>query len=130
MSYKIFINYYLNKLTFFKSLIYFYKKFFFSSENKNIINQKVKKIEKIFTKKNNYDNQILFNPVFNFNQVEYFEFLTYLFKIFELSNYKPTIFSSFKSYEIFKSANFNLKESLIFYSDLRALKNFKNLKKN
>ena len=29
MSYKIFINYYLNKLTFFKSLIYFYKKFFF-----------------------------------------------------------------------------------------------------
>ena len=61
--------------------------------------------------------------------MEYFEFLTYLFKIFELSNYKPTIFSSFKSYEIFKSANFNLKESLIFYSDLSALKNFKNLKK-
>ena len=128
MSYKIFINYYLNKLTFFKSLIYFYKKFFFSIKNKNIINQKVKKIEKIFTKKNNYDNQILFNPVFNFNQVEYFEFLTYLFKIFELSNYKPTIFSSFNPMK-YLNLNFNLKESLIFYSDLRTLKNFKNLKK-
>ena len=51
MSYKIFINYYLNKLTFFKSLIYFYKKFFFSSENKNIINQKVKKLRKFLLKK-------------------------------------------------------------------------------
>lgn len=129
MSSKIFITFFLHKLTYFKFLIYLYKKFFFSKKEKLIINKKIDKIKKIFVKKNNFNDQILFNPVFSFDQVEYYEFLTYFFKIFELSKLKPTIFSSYKSYEIFKSANFNLKESLIFYSDLKILKNFKNIKK-
>ena len=74
------------------------------------------------------DKEILFNPVFGFEQIEFFEFFSYFLKIFELSNYKPTIFSSFKSYEIFNSANLNLKESLIFYADFNTLKNFNDIK--
>ena len=60
--------------------------------------------------------------VFGFEQIEFFEFFSYFLKILELSNYKPTIFSSFKSYEIFNSANLNLKESLIFMRTLIRLK--------
>ena len=67
------------------------------------------------------DKEILFNPVFDLNKLNSLSFFLF-FKIFELSNYKPTIFSSFKSYEIFNSANLNLKESLIFYADFNTLK--------
>ena len=124
MLFKILINYFLNKLSYFKLLIYFYKKFFFSKKDKITINKKTNLIKKVFFKKNNFEKEILFNPVFGYDQIEYYEFLTYFFKIFELNKFKPTIFSSYKSYEIFKSANFNMRESLIYYSNLGTLKNF------
>ena len=128
MSFKLGIIFFLNKITYFKSLIYFSKKIFFSKEEKKIIKNKKNKIKNIFLMKTKNDKEILFNPVFGFEQIEFFEFFSYFLKIFELSNYKPTIFSSFKSYEIFNSANLNLKESLIFYADFNTLKNFNDIK--
>ena len=128
MSFKLGIVFFLNKITYFKSLIYFSKKIFFSKEEKKIIKNKKNKIKNIFLMKTKNDKEILFNPVFGFEQIEFFEFFSYFLKIFELSNYKPTIFSSFKSYEIFNSANLNLKESLIFYADFNTLKNFNDIK--
>ena len=128
MLFKIKIIYYLHKLTYFKRLIYYYKKIFFSANEKNKIAKKKNKIKKIFFKNYLNKEEVVFNPVFGFEQIEYYEFLTYFFKIFELNKFKPTIFSSYKSYEIFKSANFNMRESLIYYSNLGTLKNFNKIK--
>ena len=128
MLFKIKIIYYLHKLTYFKRLIYYYKKNFFSANEKNKIAKKKNKIKKIFFKNYLNKEEVVFNPVFGFEQIEYYEFLTYFFKIFELNKFKPTIFSSYKSYEIFKSANFNMRESLIYYSNLGTLKNFNKIK--
>ena len=129
MLFKIYLIFFLSKLTYFKYLIYFAKKLFFSKYNKKLIKNKVTHLKKVFCEKKNKQNQILFNPVFDFEQIEYYEFLTYFFKIFELADYKPTIFSSYKSYEIFNSANFNLKENLIYYANYSALKEFGTIKK-
>ena len=129
MLFKNHLVFFLSRLTYFKYLIYYFKKLFFSKYDKKRIKDKTKHLKKIFYKKKNNNNQILFNPVFGFDQIEYYEFLTYFLKIFELANYKPTIFSSYKSYEIFNSANFNLKENLIYYANYSSLKNFKNIKK-
>ena len=127
MLFRIKIIYYLHKLTYFKRLIYYYKKIFFSANEKNKIAKKTNKIKKIFHRNSLNKEEVVFNPVFGFEQIEYYEFLTYFFKIFESAGFKPTIFSSYKSLEIFKSANFNLKESLIYYSDINVLNNFKNI---